>query len=320
MRKNFFVTSLAARDSIRRNANSEVLKLSPEAKKGFLRLNAERKSAIRLLARKQKRIILSAPKMATEKEKAYIKRFVESLKKSTGNTRIRILWLDKNNYYANIWQRDISVRLGKRILNKSRAEGFGLKTGKEQRFFADGGRLIQAGTSKGKKVLFISISPINQIRTMAPIQEKILREEMDMLRRRGYVVFELPGFEYKALGRRLGEKAKGSFFEHLDVFINTIPEKKLILVNPDYYKANLGKINQAADYLKYKIITVPESEKYTYPSNFLPLGNGEILIDKGARITASILKKNGVKVYEVPQEMKGNNQIFGGIRCFINED
>jgi hypothetical protein len=320
MQKRFFVTSLFSRERIKKAIAEGVRdKVSPQALKGFSRMNAERKSVFRLLASKGKRIILFASKTAPQTERDSIRRFVESVKQKTNNRRIRIKWVDDSSYYAAPWMRDTSVRLGKRILSRIRAEDWNIRSQKEKRFFGDGGRIIRAGIKDGKEVLLVSSSEERGTRHGFAMGNR-LAEETNMLRRRGFIVFELPGFEYRALGRAHGETAKPAFFHHIDVFVNTIPDKKVLLVDHDYNKAHASKVREAADFLGYSTVVVPAEERFVYPANFLNIGNGEIIMDKAAPKTARLLRELGVTVYTTPQELKGNGQLFGGVRCFVNED
>lgn len=318
MRKRFFVTSIVSRDKLIQSS-LELAKKGIKSKSA-LRINSERMGVIKLLAKSKKRIIITVSKNMPKSQFEKFKRIIDSLKKETSNKLIRIVPLSENNYYNAFWERDVFTRLNKRVLSKSRAIDLNIVSQKEKRFFGDGGRVINAGTVNGKEVLLVSHSPQHASLESLSTQKKLVSDEIEMLKKRGYIVFELPGFDYKRLGRVKGSEASNRFFEHLDVFINTIPQKKVMLVDPDYYSKNSIKVKQIAQAIGFKLIKIPSSEKYFYPSNFLNIGNGEIIMDKKASQTAKLLGEVGVRVYTTPSTLKGNNLMFGGARCFVNKD
>ncbi|MGI6589588.1 MAG: arginine deiminase family protein [Candidatus Iainarchaeum sp.] len=318
MRKKFYVTSLASKKQLIQ-ASQELAKKGIKSR-AVLRINSERMGVIKLLAKSKKRVIITIPQSAPKQQIEKLRRVIEAIKKETKNTMIKLVPLSENNYYNAFWERDVFTRMGKRILNKSRATDLKTNSQKEKRFFGDGGRIINAGKVNGKEVLLVASSPQHASKRKLGVQKNLVNEEIEMLTKRGYLVFELPGFNYKRLGRTQGSKATNRFFEHIDVFINTIPQKKVMLVDPDYYAKHSGRITKIAQTIGFKLIKVPVEERYFYPSNFLNIGNGEIIMDKKATRTAKLLEKAGVKVYTTPSTLEGNNLMFGGVRCFVNTD
>ncbi len=71
---------------------------------------------------------------------------------------------------------------------------------------------------------------------------------------------------------------------------------------------------------EFKIIEIPKSEKYTYPSNILHLSDNEIIMNADAKKTIELLKKNGVNVYATPKGIRANLTMRGSVGCFVNID
>jgi N-dimethylarginine dimethylaminohydrolase len=120
-----------------------------------------------------------------------------------------------------------------------------------------------------------------------------------------------------------GQKGKielnKKFFDHLDVFVNSIPEKNILLVDPEYLSKN-QKLLSIAKEIGFRLITIPKEEQYYYPANFLALGNGEVIVNSKAKQTIQLLKKNGVNVFATPKGISANLTMNGGVGCFVNVD
>lgn len=291
---------------------SSLVKIVPRIKRNHneARINQERTIVLRQLLKQGRSVVLSVSKnLAPEEEK-----LISALKKVKGG-KLRILRLNENSIYLQNWMRDSYSTIERRVLNEIKVEDLAYRTKKERRFFGDGGRLINCGKINGKPTIIISNSaPTERITDTRKLREVL--GEIDMLKKRGYTVYELPGEFYRPKGYLQGHTSLGEFFHHLDVFVNHVKGTNLLLVDSSYYYRNQSRLN---DMKGLKIILVPASEKYYYPANFLNLGNKEILMDKNARKTMELLKKEGVKVYSTPVSLKANRENFGGIRCFVNE-
>ncbi len=309
-RKETFVTSFMQPLIELRNKG----RLPPRRK--FVAVNMERLQVMEQLVKKGKRVVLVVRKDASPGER----KFVERAKKVTGPGRLKVIHVDSTSSYSGSWQRDNFTKLNVRYLNKMHAEDRRKELNPRHRHFGEGGRVIKAGKIKGKEVLLVSDSILGLKGRHDPKIDKLLKGEADMLRRQGFEVFELPGYWFRAEGIRKGENAEREFFEHLDVFINTIPEKKVLLVDPEYMETNSNKIRQLNKFLKYKIIEVPKEERFHYPSNILKLGNGEVIVNSAAKKTIALLKKADVKVFATPKEIKYNLEFRGGVGCFVNID
>lgn len=291
---------------------SSFVKVVPLLKRTHIesRINQERALVLRQLLRQGRSVILSVSKNLAPEEK----KLVNALKKVKGG-KLRVVNFSPNSPYGQFWMRDAYSNVGRRVLNRIKVEDLAYSTRKESRYFGDGGRLIDCGRINGKPTLLVSTSsPAGIIKDSNKLRGLI--EEIEMLKRRGYNVFELPGGTYRAKGYKNGDKADGEFFHHLDVFVNHIKGTNILLIDRSYYEKNLGAIEKLKG---FKIIFVPESEKYFYPANFLNLGNKEVIMDKNAKKTIELLKKEGVNVYSTPVSLNANRENFGGIRCFVNE-
>ena len=106
-------------------------------------------------------------------------------------------------------------------------------------------------------------------------------------------------------------------FEHIDVGINIIPGKKIIVVDPFYYEENRSEIKRIARREGHKLVVIPKSEAHLAPANFLNLPDGKVLVNKAARLNKR-LRKHGVKTIMMHRKVYKNLFLHGGIRCFTN--
>ncbi|MEM4598660.1 MAG: hypothetical protein QW400_03130 [Candidatus Diapherotrites archaeon] len=141
--------------------------------------------------------------------------------------------------------------------------------------------------------------------------------EISFLKKKGIVVFEMPpGFVKDAFKSQ--KRAKLKKHTHVDLFVNRIPGMKILLVDPQYYQANKALLDNIATVTGYKIILVPEKEREFYPTNFLDLGTGKIMMNRAARETAKRLAQEGVKVVMTTAPLKGSSAMYSGLRCAVN--
>lgn len=299
MRKKFFVTSL-------------VQSHMKKGKTTVKNMNKERISLISKLATSGKRVIIIAPKNITQENQ-------NLLKNLTMLKNVRVMRVEPNSVYNIPWTRDLFTRLKRRFYAKEHSTFFRNNINPIlKRHFGEGGRIINLGKINGKPTIILSSTVREKTSIDRIFVEKEIREEIELLKRQGYNVFELPGHFFSPY--RKNPELKKTWFDHLDVFINTIPEKKLILVNPDYLQQNNKKIREILKQTKYKLLVVPEEEKLLYPANFLNMGKGEILINSDAKKTIELLRKQGVKVFASPKGIRANMTKRGGIGCFVNID
>lgn len=297
-RKRFFVTSFVNNTLRKRHATTR-------------HANNERLRVIGQLLKKGKRVIVTVPPGFPKEDIEYLK----SLKSLGGN--IRILKTKNESIYNSNWTRDVFTRVEERFYNKDSAVNSNLRKPEHlRRIFGEGGRVINLGKINGKPSLIISRSTkeANNL-----VVSKEIKEEIEMLKRRGYNIFELPGHEFSTYGQKRKANVGKTFFDHLDVFVNAIPEKKILLVDPEYRKKN-PDVENIAKRIGFKLITIPTAERYSYPSNFLPIGSGEVIVNSAAKKTIALLKKEGVKVYATPKEIKANLTMRGSVGCFVNID
>jgi len=273
------------------------------------RINQERAIVLRQLLKQGRSVILSVSKNLAPQEK----KLIDALKKVKGG-KLRVVTFGQNSVYNASWMRDVYSPFKRRVLNKVKVQDKAYKTKKESRYFGDGGRVIDCGKINGKPTILVSSSYPTQNIDSRKLRE--IREEIEMLKRRGYTVHELPGDFYQARGHKQGNAASREFFAHLDVFINHIKGTNILLTDNSYYTKNKARFERMKG---FKVVLIPEKEKYFYPANFLNVGNKEIIMDKNAKQTMELLRKNGVTVYSTPVSLHANRENLGGIRCFVNE-
>lgn len=164
---------------------------------------------------------------------------------------------------------------------------------------AIGGNLVW---SEKARFLIISVSE-DDFQGIAPgLKERIKQDLEGKLK-----IYELP-------------TPVGEHFLHIDFFLGIFEEGKVILVDPDYYKENKTQIDKIAKEQEYKVVLVPVEEKELYPSNFLSLPNGEIVMVNAPQTYAEITKVIGqdkavqyIKLLD--SSLTTNLKLGGGIRC-----
>ncbi len=272
------------------------------------RANQERALVIRKLLQMGKEVVLSIRKEISPKER----KLVESLRKVKGG-KLRIISFAEDSIYSQTWIRDSFTKIGKkRILNSIKVEDLGIITSKESRLFGEGGRVINCGKINGEKILLISQSQLSTKYGFDKNTQRVIEDEIKMLRKRGYTVYSLPGGMFRPKPKNPHE----NFFHHLDVFVNHISGTNILLADSAYYSQNKIYFEKMKG---LKVVLVPESERYFYPANFLNIGNKEVILEKRAKKTAELLRRRGIKVYMTPSSLKRNIENYGGIRCFVNE-
>jgi hypothetical protein len=107
---------------------------------------------------------------------------------------------------------------------------------------------------------------------------------------------------------------------HLDLFFGAVPERGVLAVDPRYYREHKLSVQLLEDSLKPKKgVFVPEAEADHHPVNFLPLGDGRVLVDCGAPQFIEELRKAGVEVIPTVVPMDAMLENKGGLHCLFNE-
>ncbi len=109
---------------------------------------------------------------------------------------------------------------------------------------------------------------------------------------------------------------------HLDMYLNIFEGGKVILADPDYYQQNKDSIDSIAREQGYKIVVVPEEEKHLYPSNFLSLFDGRILMTSAPQTYAEIVRTVGPReagelIIMIDSALEENLNLGGGIKCMM---
>lgn len=106
--------------------------------------------------------------------------------------------------------------------------------------------------------------------------------------------------------------------DHVDLFAGVAGNA--MLIDPRYFVGfNKTVLSQAARDNRLEMLFVPPEESDILAPNFLTLGDRKVLMNKAARKSAELLRRNGIEVIATNVELKGNVMAGGGIRCFTNE-
>ncbi|MCM8778514.1 MAG: hypothetical protein NC898_02965 [Candidatus Omnitrophica bacterium] len=91
------------------------------------------------------------------------------------------------------------------------------------------------------------------------------------------------------------------------------------MVDPEYYKENRGEIDKIANEEGYRIVIIPDDEKELYPSNFLALHDGRMVMIDAPKTYGEIVKVIGqdkaTQVIKLDSSLEENLKLGGGIRC-----
>lgn len=102
---------------------------------------------------------------------------------------------------------------------------------------------------------------------------------------------------------------------HVDLSLNVIPGKRVVLLDQDIVKLNPS----LSDFLRqrqYQMVLTPKSEERWAPANFMHLGKNQIMVNAAAKETIRLLRKQGVEVVESAVPIKHNLGLDGSLRCF----
>jgi len=105
---------------------------------------------------------------------------------------------------------------------------------------------------------------------------------------------------------------------HIDLFINRVPGKRVLVVDPMYYGDNQELVDRIANSLGYRVLRVPENEGKFFPANFFDLGKGRILVNRGAKQTIEKLRELGVDAIPTSRTLRASAILASGARCALN--
>jgi hypothetical protein len=200
------------------------------------------------------------------------------------------------------WARDQYVKIdGKK--ERPMADMASIRFSPERRFFGEGGTVVQVGPKEYAIAEDIMEDP------------RIARYE-----KKGYKFHPMPdSIAYHSIMSDLFGQKMYSWTNHIDLNIGGIPEKKIIAVDPRYYSEHRLSVQMLRDNHGLKMVEVPTEEADRHPANFLPLGNGRVLVDSGAPKFIERLREAGAEV--IPTAVPVDHLITqrGGLHCLFNE-
>jgi len=139
-----------------------------------------------------------------------------------------------------------------------------------------------------------------------------VKPHADWLEKSGWKVYVMPSPSRKA--------QREDVIKHIDLHVGVAPTKNgghLILANRKYLAENRALFDRIARETGSKIVQVPEKEEALFPTNFLVLPDGKVLMTGGAPKTKALMEKAGIQVYTtIP--LKETVTLGGGLRCLTN--
>jgi len=144
--------------------------------------------------------------------------------------------------------------------------------------------------------------------------------EIRFLEKQGIKVFRMPMGFIEAFKTRAKNKSVQVYRKthHLDLLINCVPGKRILVVDQMYYADNQGLVDQITGSLGYRLLKVPEKEGKFFPANFFDLGKGRILVNRGAKQTIEKLRGLGVDAVPTTRALRASAILASGARCAIN--
>ncbi len=201
-----------------------------------------------------------------------------------------------------VWARDQYLKIGGKK-ERPRSDMESLMYAPESHFFGEGGQIVQVGPKQ---------YAISELLTEDP---RVREYE-----RKGYDFHPMPiGHMHElVLSDVMGAKMYTTN-SHIDMVLGGVPEKGVVAVDPHYLADHRLSIEMMRDKYKLKVVEVPKEEADRHPANFLPLGDGRVLVDSGAPKFIKRLEDAGVEV--VPTKAPIDSLIVskGGLHCMFNE-
>lgn len=116
--------------------------------------------------------------------------------------------------------------------------------------------------------------------------------------------------------------------DHVDLHLNVIKlqkkvqekliQKKLLVVNENYFEKNTKKLLEIQKNHNYKIVKIPDSESHLMPANFLKLPDGRIFVNNAPEFIKK-LKEAGIEDKDIVVSKKPiihNPKVSGSVGCF----
>ncbi len=199
------------------------------------------------------------------------------------------------------WARDQWIKIaGKR--EKPKTDMRSMLFGPEHHF-GEGGSMIQVGPKEFAVIESLSQDPRLRHYSRLGYRFQLLPQA---------TVFDRPLTDF------FGTKIY-TMTPHIDVAIGGIPEKKIAAVDPNYFGDHKPSIQSMQRNLGVKLVFVPKAEADRHPANFLPLGQGRVLVDSGAPKFIQELKKAGIETIPTAVPLNALASMKGGLHCLFNE-
>lgn len=138
---------------------------------------------------------------------------------------------------------------------------------------------------------------------------------------KGYQFQTMPrGAMYDLAASALLDTRVYTITNHVDLLIGALPERKIVAIDPYYYKNRRLSVDLLVNNFDLTPIFVPETEADRHPANFLPLGRGRVLVDSGAPEFIQMLSEAGATVIPTGVPLDYLMGLKGALRCLFNED
>lgn len=181
--------------------------------------------------------------------------------------------------------------------------GFRSSDGEKNRQFGEGGSMIQVGDRDWLIDRAVKSDP------------RVARFES--LGHRFHVVPS--GFHYAPLFSHFFGEPIYNGMSHIDFNLGSIPEKKIIAVCPNYRSKYPEAVAFFREGLGLTVVEVPQEEADRHPAGFLPLGQGRVLVDKGAPLFIRRLEAAGAQVVPTAVPLDTLLAKKSSLHCLFNE-
>lgn len=202
---------------------------------------------------------------------------------------------------GNVWARDRHVKIDGEI--EKPVDDYDLIRAGFLHVFGEGGAMVQVGPKEWVVADYIMHDP-----------------RIEQYTKKGHTFHVMPfGLMHDYSFTDLLGEPVFVHSPHLDFNLGGIPEKKVVAVCPHYMNHNGSNVKGMVEKLGLTLVEVPKEEANRHPANFLPLGNGQVLVDSGAPKFIQRLKDAGV--HAIPTVKPLDNILIhkGGLHCLFNE-
>ncbi|MDO8627756.1 MAG: hypothetical protein Q7K42_04775 [Candidatus Diapherotrites archaeon] len=203
------------------------------------------------------------------------------------------------------WARDEQTKIGKRIIKPKPKTGVASNYRERlEEEFGEGGAFLKVADNE-----FITTSSFLGNPTIKELQSEGIQFH-----------FVPDGMFFHPFLTRIFEKITYSSTKHIDQVLNIIPEKKIMAVSSEYFAMHKNTIDGLRKRLGFEhLVVTSEEESKKMAVNFLELGDGKILVDKGCPDFIKQLRALGVEVVETAVPLGEFLDAQGGLRCFFGE-